>query len=195
MTVPDSSSDPVAFVIDAPDAASAVKLTRWCCETLLHLADCSAVTKAARQLVFRWNPRMRSAAGRAYWPVCRIEVNPAVLSHSQLEAWTTIRHELAHLLAYARYGRGIQPHGPEWKRCCIQLGIPGESRTHKLPLPCRRMSRNFHYACPNCGARIAKARPFKRPSACAACCRTHNRGRFDKRFLFQPIPAPEPDGG
>jgi len=190
MHPPDPSLNPVAFPISAPDTESEVKLTQWCRAVLLQHSDRPAVTQAAAKLLFFWNPRMRSSAGRAFWPVCRIEINPAVFDHGQHETWTTIRHELAHILAYARYGRRIQPHGLEWKFCCLQLGIPGESRTHKLPLPTRRLSRNYHYICPNCGVRISKTRPFKNARACSACCRAHNFGRYDPRFrLIQAPPG------
>lgn len=144
---------------------------------------------AALRLVVRWNPRMRSAAGRAFWPTCRIDLNPALLPHGQRETWATILHELAHLVAYARYGTRIKPHGPEWRHCCALLGIPGESRTHSLPLPRRSLERKFYYFCPHCGWTITRVRAMKKPSACAACCRAHNGGRFHKNFVFVKLPT------
>ena len=36
---------------------------------------------------------------------------------------TTI-HELAHLIAYKTYGRGIKPHGREWKHCFQHMMLP-----------------------------------------------------------------------
>ena len=36
----------------------------------------------------------------------------------------TLIHEIAHLVAFERYGRNIKPHGVEWKRCFQQLMLP-----------------------------------------------------------------------
>ena len=36
----------------------------------------------------------------------------------------TLIHELAHLLAYKKYGYGIKPHGKEWKHTFQQLMLP-----------------------------------------------------------------------
>ncbi|SNT11240.1 SprT-like family protein [Ekhidna lutea] len=36
----------------------------------------------------------------------------------------TYLHEVAHLLAFKQYGRRIQPHGKEWKRCFKEVSQP-----------------------------------------------------------------------
>ncbi|MAM19057.1 MAG: SprT-like domain-containing protein [Christiangramia sp.] len=36
---------------------------------------------------------------------------------------TTV-HEIAHLVAFEKYGRAIKPHGPEWKFCFRNLMLP-----------------------------------------------------------------------
>ncbi len=36
----------------------------------------------------------------------------------------TLVHEIAHLLAFKKYGRGIKPHGKEWKRTFQHLMLP-----------------------------------------------------------------------
>jgi hypothetical protein len=36
----------------------------------------------------------------------------------------TLIHEIAHLVAFERYGRGIKPHGKEWKYCFQKLMLP-----------------------------------------------------------------------
>tara|TARA_Y100001935_G_scaffold238763_1_gene225638 strand:- start:739 stop:1338 length:600 start_codon:yes stop_codon:yes gene_type:complete len=36
----------------------------------------------------------------------------------------TLVHEIAHLVAFERYGRRIKPHGAEWKRTFQQLMLP-----------------------------------------------------------------------
>jgi SprT protein len=132
-----------------------------------------------------WNPRLRSTAGRALYPAWRIELNPLVATlPGELER--TMRHELAHLVAFHRArGRRIPPHGAAWRTACAQLGIPDEPATHRLPLPSRQFDRSFHYTCPHCAETITRARPLRRPSACYSCCHTHNGGHFDRRFLLK----------
>lgn len=36
----------------------------------------------------------------------------------------TLVHEVAHLIAFEKYGRGIKPHGMEWKRTFQKLMVP-----------------------------------------------------------------------
>jgi len=36
----------------------------------------------------------------------------------------TLIHEIAHLVAFKKYGRFIKPHGQEWKHCFRQLMVP-----------------------------------------------------------------------
>ena len=36
----------------------------------------------------------------------------------------TYLHEVAHLIAFKEYGRKIQPHGKEWKRCFTEISEP-----------------------------------------------------------------------
>ena len=41
----------------------------------------------------------------------------------------TYLHEVAHLLAFNQYGRGILPHGQEWKQCFRDVSKPMLSET------------------------------------------------------------------
>jgi len=138
----------------------------------------------ARQLRVEWNPRMRSTAGYAKWPKWTVELNPR-LREFDGQTGRTLKHELAHLIAHARAGRRrIEPHGAEWRKACADLGIPREKASHALPLPRRRQARKFLYTCPSCGTTAGRVRKFKRHTACLACCRKHNGGRYDARFQF-----------
>jgi len=132
-----------------------------------------------------WNGRMRSTAGRATWPEGAIELNPALEEISALEVERTLLHELAHLVAYERSGRRrIRPHGPEWRRACAELGIAGERAGHRLPLPARTMRPKWRYVCPGCWTAVERVRRMRGRTACYACCRRFNRGRYDERFRF-----------
>jgi hypothetical protein len=75
----------------------------------------------------------------------------------------------------------------EWRRACTDLGIEGEARCHNLPFPLRRQRRRYLYACPHCQRDFPRTRPLRRTSACLACCRTFNRGRYDRRFKLRLV--------
>ncbi|MEK0449707.1 MAG: hypothetical protein RL088_1975 [Verrucomicrobiota bacterium] len=136
----------------------------------------------------RWNARMRSTAGMAFPQKSLITLNPRLAQFGAEEIDRTLRHELAHLLAYERAGRRrIAPHGPEWRKACRDLGLRDEKRTHDLPLPTRTAAKRYFYKCPACGQELARVKPLRKASACLKCCRAHAGGRYDERFKFQPV--------
>lgn len=148
-------------------------------------------TALANKIIVEWSSRLRSAAGRAEYRNARVWLNCRLTAHGHAEIDRTFRHELAHLLAQARAGRRrILPHGIEWQRACADLGIGNENRCHQLPFPIRRQRRRFIYSCPNCGCTFPRTRPLRRVSACLACCRAFNRGRYDARFKLRVVRRP-----
>ena len=144
--------------------------------------------KLAREIRVEWNPRMRSAAGRADFREKLISLNPLLQNHGD-EIDRTLRHELAHLLAQWREKRRrrIAPHGAEWRQACHDLGIAGEARCHNLPFASKSFPARYVYICPNCKEEFPRARRIRRAIACLACCRAHNRGEFDPRFRLRLI--------
>lgn len=138
----------------------------------------------AEKVTVYWNTRMRSVAGKAFFPLCKIELNPLIKSwDGELER--TLKHELAHVFAYHQAGRKkIKPHGQEWREACVALGIPGEKACHNLPLPSRRVKRKYVYSCQNCETVIERVRLYSKKVACYSCCRKYNSGRFDSRYLL-----------
>ena len=143
----------------------------------------------AAKVVVRWNSRMRSTAGNAYPGKALVNLNPRLRVFGDEEIDRTLRHELAHLLAHHRAGRRrIAAHGREWRAACVDLGLVDEKRCHDLPLPRRKMQRKHLYRCAHCATELARVRPMRRKFACLACCRTHNRGRYDERFRFIKVP-------
>ena len=154
------------------------------------LAAASSVELSKRVSV-AWHGRLTSTAGLARPDQALILLNPRLRAFP-FEVDRTLRHELAHLLAFDRArGRRIAAHGQEWKRACADLGIPGESRCHTLPLPRRKVVGRHLYRCPRCGFVLQRVRPIKprRRLACHACCNTFARGRFDRRFEFVKVAA------
>jgi predicted SprT family Zn-dependent metalloprotease len=166
-------------VRNTPDPLSDPGMTAWCQEQ----ATSFGLPELARKVRVTWNPRMRTTAGRAWWPTRAIEMNPKLKAFDEAEIWRTLKHEFAHLLAYERCGRRrIDPHGEEWRVACAELGIAGESPYHSLPLKRRRMKRNHAYACPSCLSVITRVRPLRRAVACYPCCRKFNGGAYHDRF-------------
>ena len=139
-------------------------------------------TRIATEIRVEWDPRLKTAAGRADYRQKLISLNPRLVEHPA-EIDRTLRHELAHILAQSRAGRRrISPHGPEWQHACRDLGIADEKRCHTLPFPATRYAPRFIYRCPNCRRNFPRLRKIKRTVACLACCRAHNGGEFDVRF-------------
>jgi len=155
-----------------------------------HLLGRQGAAALAMRVQVEWSARLRTAAGRAESRSSRILLNRRLSAHGAREIDQTLRHELAHLLAQFRAGRRrIAPHGPEWRRACADLGIPGEARCHNLPFPVQRQARRYLYVCPHCRRDFPRTRPLRRTSACLACCQAFNRGQFDRRFRLQLVRA------
>jgi SprT protein len=145
--------------------------------------------RIARELCVEWNSRLKTTAGRADYRRKLISLNPRLLEHPD-EIDRTLRHELAHILAQFRAGRGrIVPHGDEWRAACRDLGIADEKRCHNLPFPASARARRYLYKCPNCKSEFHRVRRIRRAVACLACCRAHNGGEFDARFRLRLVSA------
>ena len=155
--------------------------------TARELLRANGAARIATGLRVEWNSRLKTAAGRADYCEKLISLNPRLIEHPT-EIDRTLRHELAHILAQFRAGRGrIPPHGVEWRQACIDLGIADEKRCHNLPFPARTYAAQFVYRCPNCREEFPRVRPVRRAVACLACCRQHNGGEFDPRFRLKLI--------
>lgn len=157
-------------------------------ETARQLLDAVGCHGLARLVRVRWNRRLRTTAGLASYQRWTVSLNPRIASFGLEEVDRTLRHELAHLLARYRAGRHhIQPHGPEWRQACMELGLDGEKRCHELPLPRRKVARKVVYRCRHCHTEVRRVKPFRRAVACLKCCREFNRGRYDERYRFELI--------
>ena len=134
-----------------------------------------------------WNDRMRTTVGRADFHRSLILLNPALQKFGPAEIDRTLRHELAHLLAHFRSSRRILPHGPQWRKACCDLGIPGERAGHTLPLIGRAFCRRFVYRCVHCQRRFPRVHRIRRATACLDCCRKFARGDYDERFRLRLV--------
>jgi predicted SprT family Zn-dependent metalloprotease len=172
------SSRAKSFLTESRDQSDP-GMTVWCREQAMAFG----LPELARKVNVVWNPRMQTTAGRAWWPSRLIEINPKLKSLSESQVWRTLKHEFAHLLAYERAGRRhIDAHGIEWQMACAELGIPGESARHSLPLKGRRIKRKYVYVCPCCLTDLKRVRPLRRAVACYSCCKKYNGGEYHDRF-------------
>jgi SprT protein len=159
---------------DGRDEALEAQAREW-----LHALE---LPGGAKLLTVSWNARLRSTAGYARYPKWAVELNP-LLRDFEGQVERTLKHELAHLIAYHRSGRRrIEPHGREWRQACVDLGIAGEKAHHRLPLPRNEVVRKLVYACPACQTTVQRVRKFRRPTACLHCCNKHASGQYDGRF-------------
>src|SRR6266498_3650306 len=154
-------------------------------EKARELLRVNGADKIAEAVRVEWNPRLKTAAGRADYRQKLIWLNPRLFGHPT-EIDRTLLHELAHILAQFRAGRRrIPPHGTEWQQACVDLGIADEKRCHNLPFPARTYAARFVYRCPNCRQEFPRVRRLRRAVACLVCCRKHNGGDFDSRFRLK----------
>lgn len=91
--------------------------------------------------------QVRMAPGRVW----QIRYNPVLLAREGDAFLTqTVPHEVAHLIAFALFGRDIRPHGEEWQGVMRHLGAEPR-RCHSFAvddLPARRLRRfDYHCAC------------------------------------------------
>jgi predicted SprT family Zn-dependent metalloprotease len=160
------------------------KLTAICVKLLRELD----LDELADRISVEWNRRMRSCAGRAFWPDGLIQLNPKLANISNAEVRQTVLHELAHLVAYERNSnRKIKSHGKEWRKACKDVGIPGEKATHELSLPTRTIRRQWRYECPACRNVIERVRRFKSVVACYDCCLNLTGGHYHDTFRLNEI--------
>ena len=157
-----------------------VELTRLAAEMLRGLG----CEEMAGRVVVCWSGRLTSTAGHAKPGEGLVALNPRLREFPE-EVDRTLRHEVAHLVVFAKArGRRVAAHGPEWRGACALLGIPGESRCHDLPLPRRQRAKPHVYGCPRCDFVVRRVKPMRSPGrvACRTCCQQHAGGRFDARF-------------
>jgi len=90
-------------------------------------------------------------AGYAYYRQNKIRLNPKAFELEPEDMMEdTVPHELAHLYARKHFGRGIKPHGREWKTIMRALGVEPK-RCHSYALPKARKHKTHTVHCEKCG--------------------------------------------
>ncbi|MHA7059692.1 SprT-like domain-containing protein [Aquimarina sp. M1] len=80
------------------------------------IVKCDVHLKIVNERVTRHGDYRKMPDGRH-----QITVNASLNTYRFL---ITLIHEIAHLVAFEKYGRSIKPHGIEWKRTFQQLMLP-----------------------------------------------------------------------
>ena len=183
------------FAFDRAVVGPALRLPRRDSETRAvalqslarELLRANAAARIANEIRVKWNPRLRTCAGRADYRTKLITLNPQLVYHPG-EIERTLRHELAHFLAQFRSARRrISPHGAEWRQACCDLEIGDEKRCHNLPFAAVERRRRFLYWCPGCAREFPRVRRIRGAVACLACCRAHTSGKFNGRFQLRLV--------
>jgi hypothetical protein len=91
------------------------------------------------------------------------------------------RNNVLHEIAHALLPPGVH-HGPAWVRKAREIGCDGIRCFSSSEVAMPTMA--FTGRCPGCTATISKSRIPRRGQACRSCCKRHNGGRFDLRFVF-----------
>lgn len=105
--------------------------------------------------VIEWR-NLRVTAGLADFKHRKIILSRLLLNNKErLES--TLKHEYAHLLAFARHGRKGAGHGAAWKRAMADLGL--DARVHHTYEVSRNQARQeIGYRCAACGFTFLRRR-------------------------------------
>lgn len=91
----------------------------------------------------------------------------------------TIIHEIAHALAYIRYGS--TRHCKKWKKLFIDIG--GNGKATYDPETINEPSFNYVYECPICHGRIYRYNKIH-GVACWDCCNKHNVA-WSEKYVYR----------
>lgn len=89
-----------------------------------------------------------------------IRYNPALLQANPEDFLaSTVPHEVAHLVAFARHGAQIRPHGPEWEAIMRHFGVePKRCHAYDVSGVKSRSLRELDYHCACRGHRLTSIR-------------------------------------
>jgi len=121
--------------------------------------------RRARPVSVRFNPRLRTAAGRADGRGRVIELNPRLLDRHPEELVPTLVHELCHLAVGVADG-----HGERWRGAMLALGF-APTTCHRLDtagLEVRRL-RAWSWRCAACGEIYLRRHRGARRYRCGSC--------------------------
>lgn len=164
-------------------------LNEWLDRSRLHVAVArwerkNGVCKYSRRLdgTSRFGKRMSSLPRAPGQHV--VVVNERIVTESNdKDAFVdTVRHEVAHAIAYAKYN-GSQDHNARWKRIASELGADPKACHNK-----KDDNYKYYIACPECewtSGKVRRSKKVKKPftrvcSRCKTNCVSYDAG--------EPIP-------
>jgi len=160
-------------------------------EALAVLWQCPVLAERTTVTV---NARLRSSLGRAFPGRWRIELHKGLIEATPALVDEVVSHEAAHLVAYARHGYRIRPHGREWAALMRAAGHAPKARHDEvLPgLSRARSAARIEHRCPVCDvARVA--RRTMRAWRCRRCVEAGRSGRLTIVRLDRSPPPQGPD--
>lgn len=130
----------------------------------LHLGRRLGARRRLHGLRVVFNPRLRTAVGRADFSGCTIELNARLLDRHPEELLPTLVHELCHLVAGRRAA-----HGPRWREAVTALGFRPET-CHRLDVEDLTVRRRLWlWVCVVCGERYPRHHRKARRYRCGDC--------------------------
>ena len=99
-----------------------------------------------------------------------------VCLNNESQVRDTILHEIAHALCPV----GVN-HGWEWKQKAYEVGC-SSNRCYSSDVV--TPEKKYIGTCPVCKSTLARHKRHSSRLACTRCCRQHNGGRWDERFVF-----------
>lgn len=141
----------------------------------------NASQKALPPVEVVWNKRLRTSAGRINLVKKgaanhRIELNPRYYkAFGKERILATLRHELAHLLAWELYRD--KGHSRRFKQLCRTLdgsmnpGMAGKKHAACASRQYLTKPPKYHWQCPGCGVAFYSQRQLARRSLQRKCCR------------------------
>ena len=98
----------------------------------------------------------RVSAGMAFYRIGVIALSRLVLD-DEPKMIDTLKHEYAHLMAYAKHGRKGVGHGAPWEEAMVELGLEVRVQ-HNYPVQRNRQRQQVAYTCQRCGVLLVRAK-------------------------------------
>ena len=104
--------------------------------------------------------------------------------HKSLEFENTLRHELAHAIDFEI--RGTSDHGQVWKFIARKVLCTAERCFTSEQIGVTEKTK-YTLICDTCKKEQPSHKRLQRSTACGKCCKEHNRGRYDEKYVLRQI--------
>lgn len=134
-------------------------------ELALDLCRCWREEAIAARTTIEFSSRLRRSLGRSMPASLKVRLHAALQTGTEDVLREVLCHELAHIVAYARHGNAIAPHGVEWQALVREAGYEPTVRLEAgLNIAGRQANRVGRYVhrCPVCHtSRTARRRMYR----------------------------------